>query len=532
MHRRRRSHRSPFARSVLVFSLAAACGGRSVSTAWGAGSDGGAGSGGGEPTPTGGTSTGAGGTSVGGSPAQGGFAGASAASGSSNAGNGGNVGGAGGVGGVATAGSSTAGAPAGGSAAVPPVDPALLAGDYDVSLPVPDVDGCTGDVPTHLNLQVDAAPTLLARAFRNYTFRLIDAQRPSFVGANLVLAARGLEGFPEFGVPELELAVGTEGFTGTGFARIVFDCASLPLTVTVPVTLRRDQTAPRLRARPAVSTADARWFAFSASGFQFSEPAVLPSGSYSDFFEDFEEARLFVAFVDADSRLEIPTVWRFSPGGPVAEASFRDLDGLAGRSVTLSLRAGLGDRAGNEALAADERFAIADAAELETSIDFDDGRSAGAHGNAVYYAPNSPDAPCESGACLVLHGAGYWCSSGVPESQSAPAQFAVRLSPTPPYTYRLRYRILYEDSSSTRAGLVAMYGSGCYATFTTPAPVPIDPPILGHTLATPWHDAEVTLCFGPERDRGIVFSLGCETFLPESARNGARLVIERLEVVP
>jgi hypothetical protein len=392
----------------------------------------------------------------------------------------------------------------------------VLVGDYDVYLASPPVvAGCSvAWYEPRINLTMYQADSgkLAALPYADF-FWHANFDVETKVSANTVQLAASLDWADSTLTPALDLSWGADGFVGPGSAVIPYDCEEGATTTrTVVATIEADHTSPKLRVDPdSYGT-----FAFTRFGFTFSEPVDLPSGDYGITFEEPADAEQVVELYDLSTNAALPTAWKWSLAGPIAQAHFLDLPSVEGRTIAARLIATVTDHAGNPLVALAKTFDIAPAALLETELDFDQAPPVGLYGNASFHATAEPGAACEQGGCLVLDGP-------VAQCYDAPhSTFAVRVASPWDDGIDLRYRVW--ASSSWVSPLEIGFASGCSGSFST-ALSPLAQADGPFTHVSDWKTVTLHPCGGPENEDGFALSLACAEDGPPPA---VRVVVERL----
>ncbi|HET7542350.1 MAG TPA: hypothetical protein VFK05_20920 [Polyangiaceae bacterium] len=431
-------------------------------------------------------------------------------------------------GGATTGGATTGGAAAGtgeagaehageAGAIVEPPPVALPLGDYDAFLAKPpEVAGCSVawyEPRINLTLSRNTRGSLEAVAYADFFWQANAGKEPTFGSDTLQLYV--LADSPQITLtPVLELGWDARGFHGPPSAEIPYTCQSGARTTrTVPVTLEVDRTSPKLRVDPVGFLQ----FGYTPFGFTFSEPVALPSGDFGATFSDPSDGNVALELYDLDTKAALPTSWKWSLAGPVAQARFLDPAAVEGRTIATRLLAPLADRAGNPLLASEQTFAIARSAVLETALDFDQEPAAGIYGNASYHVVAGAGAACEQGGCLVLDGPVVSCY-GAPRST-----FAVRLSSAWDESIKIRYRVW--SSTASVSPLAIGYASGCTGSVSLTLTA-LAQPDGAFTHASDWRTISVAPCGGPDYENGFSLSLDCAESEPPPA---VRVIVERIE---
>ena len=406
----------------------------------------------------------------------------------------------------------------GGDAAAGPVPAStdVLLGDYDVYVASPPgVAGCSvAWYEPRINLTMYQADSgkLMALPFPDFYWQAnFDAE--ANVSASSVQVAASLDWAELPRTPALDLSWNADGFVGSGWAVIPYNCGTgVTTTRTVIATIEVDHTSPKLRVDPDSHGT----FAFTRFSFNFSEPVELPSGDYRGTFVEPADAEQSVELYDVGTNTALPTAWRWSLGGPVAPAHFLDPTSVEGTTIAARMTTMLSDHAGNPLVPLAETYDIAPAALLETELDFEQGPPVGLYGNASFHAAAEPGAPCEQGGCLVLDGPVARCYDA-PRST-----FAVRLASPWNDGIDVRYRVW--ASSNSVSPLEIGFASGCSGSFST-ALSALAQPDGAFTHASAWKTVTISPCGGPENENGFTLSLACAEYAPPP---DVRVVIERL----
>ena len=233
-----------------------------------------------------------------------------------------------------------------------------------------------------------------------------------------------------------------------------------------------------------------------------------------------------MVLVNADTKLPIPLAYAAFPWiGPQTDAIFLDQESVVG--VTFRAEpVHLTDLAGNVALPDNQTYEVSSAGPVVTKVDFDDGPHPSVYGPATYYAPGSPGAPCESGGCLVM--AGEIPSCDAPTSANMPALVTRMAFTQERPTATLRYRVWAKDS----ARLLLRVTSDVSCENEVYARVmPLATSDGAYANATPWQDASLGPCLGPNGKNPLVVTPPC-IYDASATSEPARLVIESLVLDP
>jgi hypothetical protein len=255
--------------------------------------------------------------------------------------------------------------------------------------------------------------------------------------------------------------------------------------------------------------------------FEFSEPLWSSlDGRVLDRFDESAHAHELLSFSDASG--SVPHRWETDSGGHFG-ILFSDRENIGG-DVTLQVRPGLTDRAGNAAVMTTDTIAVKNVGGiLESEQTFDDGPPSGLLGAARYVASG---APCETGGCIVLEGAAQKCST----QDDTPALWGVRVdygNPLAPRALLVRYRVL--STSRVAPGVMVWADVGFESGEDSELPLEVSDGLYTH--ATGWNDAFLPPWSArdlTDHDSGRVIGIGCTN---QAIAPQVMLVIDRVELV-